>query len=386
MSKRVATKVVGLAVVLGSMLALSGCSSLGGMGFDGMTTAALQSPALQPAPPGSPRPTVFSGFANAYAPAPNTAGTGFVTGPSSQTLRPPGAVASQDLPVLPNSASESQPMLTAAQPASPATAPLAAPEGNLVAMPSDAYVHIVQSGESLYTIARHYNVTAQAIIQANGFSSPDRLYVGQKLMIPGRADLNARNSTTTVADGLAPAEGVLAPPAGVLRAPTPAAKPAQVAELKTPVATPEAVSDAAPVADAAPAPLAKAPVVTPSGADKFRWPLSGRVITDFAASKGTGINIEAPEGTAVRAAEAGQVIYAGSGVEGYGNLILIRHANGYVSAYAHLGQMTVQKGATVNRGDAIGTAGMTGGVSKPQLHFEIRKGATPVDPMPLLAG
>ena len=122
-----------------------------------------------------------------------------------------------------------------------------------------------------------------------------------------------------------------------------------------------------------------------SGADKFRWPISGRVITDFANSKGTGINIEAPEGTVVRAAENGQVIYAGSGVEGYGNLILIRHPNGYVSAYAHLKDMSVAKGTVVNRGDAIGTAGKTGSVSKAQLHFELRKGATPVDPVPLLA-
>ena len=122
-----------------------------------------------------------------------------------------------------------------------------------------------------------------------------------------------------------------------------------------------------------------------SGNDKFRWPITGRILTDFAASKGTGINIEAAEGSAVTAAENGTVIYVGSGVEGYGNLILIRHPNGYVSAYAHLKSMSVAKGAVVNRGDTIGAAGMSGSVSKPQLHFELRKGATPVDPMPLLA-
>ena len=154
----------------------------------------------------------------------------------------------------------------------------------------------------------------------------------------------------------------------------------------------ESAVRATPVSDAAPAPVAEAkPLEQPktepvlSGADKFRWPISGRVITDFANSKGTGINIEAPEGTAVRAAENGQVIYAGSGVEGYGNLILIRHPNGYVSAYAHLKDMNVAKGTVVNRGDNIGTAGKTGGVAKSQLHFELRKGATPVDPIPLLA-
>jgi murein DD-endopeptidase MepM/ murein hydrolase activator NlpD len=122
-----------------------------------------------------------------------------------------------------------------------------------------------------------------------------------------------------------------------------------------------------------------------SGAERFRWPVSGRVITDFAASRGTGINIEVPEGTPVLAAENGTVIYTGSGVEGYGNLVLVRHPNGYVSAYAHLQSIGVQRGAVVNRGDSIGAAGMTGSVSRPQLHFELRRGATPVDPMPLLA-
>ena len=123
-----------------------------------------------------------------------------------------------------------------------------------------------------------------------------------------------------------------------------------------------------------------------SGNDKFRWPVSGRVLVDFASSKGTGINIEVPEGSSVKAAENGTVIYVGSGVEGYGNLVLIRHPNGYVSAYAHLQSMSVAKGAVVTRGDTIGAAGMTGSVTKPQLHFELRKGATPVDPIPLLAG
>jgi murein DD-endopeptidase MepM/ murein hydrolase activator NlpD len=123
-----------------------------------------------------------------------------------------------------------------------------------------------------------------------------------------------------------------------------------------------------------------------SGADKFRWPVSGKVITDFSSSRGTGINIAAPEGAPIKAAENGTVIYVGSGVEGYGNLVLIRHANGYVSAYAYLKDMSVQKGQTVGRGDVIGSAGTTGAAQTPQLHFELRKGATPVDPVPLLAG
>ncbi|MBN9309322.1 MAG: M23 family metallopeptidase [Devosia sp.] len=282
-------------------------------------------------------------------------------------------------------------MMPAAQPLSPvpATTQLAsapAPQSNtLVSVPSDAYVHVIESGESLYTVARRYNVTAQAIIQANGFSSPDKIFVGQKIVIPGKAStlaaLGPKPSASQAVDTLAPAA-------------QPLAKPTAVASLDTQAKTPAAtVKPLAPVSDAAPAaPVAEAkPLEQPksepvlSGADKFRWPVSGRVITDFANSKGTGINIEAPEGTAVRAAENGQVIYAGSGVEGYGNLILIRHPNGYVSAYAHLKDMNVAKGTVVNRGDNIGTAGKTGGVAKSQLHFELRKGATPVDPVPLLA-
>jgi murein DD-endopeptidase MepM/ murein hydrolase activator NlpD len=190
------------------------------------------------------------------------------------------------------------------------------------------------------------------------------------------------------------------------RAPTPApaAKPTEVATA-SPIVTPvpaqqstAAVADAnvlnsaatqTPPATATPQPtqVAAVPSAEPamSGADKFRWPVSGRVITDFAASKGTGINIEVPEGTAVKAAENGTVIYTGSGVEGYGNLVLVRHPNGYVSAYAHLQSISVGKGAVINRGDTIGAAGMTGSVSRPQLHFELRKGATPIDPMPMLA-
>jgi murein DD-endopeptidase MepM/ murein hydrolase activator NlpD len=114
--------------------------------------------------------------------------------------------------------------------------------------------------------------------------------------------------------------------------------------------------------------------------------VTGKILVNFAASNDTGINIAAPLGAPVKATENGTVIYVGSGVEGYGNLILIRHANGYVSAYANLKDTSVAKGSVVGRGDTIGTVGETGSVRSPQLHFELRKGATPVNPVPLLAG
>ncbi len=278
----------------------------------------------------------------------------------------------------------------------PLATPTPAAAKTLSVVPENAYVHVIESGESLYTIARRYNVTAQAIVQANGMGSPDKIFVGQKVIIPG---MTAKPSAVTQVASIAPVEAAPAPgkiapaPAMALVAPqksTPA--PAAPVEAPAPVVNKTAaIKDPALVdpekSATQPVPSKAAPVEpVMSGADKFRWPISGKVITDFIASKGTGINIEAPEGAAVRAAENGQVIYVGSGVEGYGNLILIRHANGYVSAYAHLKATTVSKGDNVTRGDNIGQAGMTGSVSRPQLHFELRKGATPVDPVPLLAG
>jgi murein DD-endopeptidase MepM/ murein hydrolase activator NlpD len=368
--------------------ALSGCSSLGGLGFDRTTTGSVNAAA----PMASSQPMPGRLAENRFVPPQNIGGGGAVgatvIGSSSMpaSSQPLGSVSTEDLPVLTSSANGSNQMMPAAKPLSPvpATTTLAsAPaSNNLVSVPSDAYVHVIESGESLYTIARRYNVTAQGIIQANGFSSPDKIFVGQKIVIPGKASTLA---------ALGPKPGVR-PTDIVAPAVEPVAKPVEVASIeqqpKTPLATVKPLAPTAgaqqPVAEAKPLTQPKTEPVL-SGADKFRWPISGRVITDFANSKGTGINIEAPEGTAVRAAENGQVIYAGSGVEGYGNLILIRHPNGYVSAYAHLKDMNVAKGTVVNRGDNIGTAGRTGGVAKSQLHFELRKGATPVDPLPLLA-
>jgi murein DD-endopeptidase MepM/ murein hydrolase activator NlpD len=120
---------------------------------------------------------------------------------------------------------------------------------------------------------------------------------------------------------------------------------------------------------------------------EFRWPVRGRVISGFGAKGGNeGINIAVPEGTPVKAAEGGTVAYAGNELKGYGNLVLIRHDDGWVSAYAHNGEISVKRGDKVKRGQTIAKSGQTGNVSAPQLHFELRKGSTPVDPLPHLAG
>lgn len=194
--------------------------------------------------------------------------------------------------------------------------------------------------------------------------------------------------------------------APVAAVPTPVAKPA--AAVKPVVAEAKPVRAAAPE-KAKPVVVASAPAVEPKAtaipksepepvttaslpkaeeagekAD-FRWPARGRVIAGFSGRGGNeGINIAVPEGTPVKAAEGGTVAYAGSELKGYGNLVLIRHPNGYVSAYAHNGELNVKRGETVKRGQVVAKSGQTGNVSSPQLHFELRKGSAPVDPTPYL--
>ncbi|MEA2933463.1 MAG: hypothetical protein QOD74_109 [Variibacter sp.] len=122
----------------------------------------------------------------------------------------------------------------------------------------------------------------------------------------------------------------------------------------------------------------------------FRWPVRGRVIAGYGAKtngqQNDGINIAVPEGTSVKASEDGVVAYAGNELKGYGNLVLVKHSNGFVTAYAHASEVTVKRGDTVKRGQIIAKAGQTGSVSSPQLHFEIRKGSSPVDPSQHLSG
>jgi murein DD-endopeptidase MepM/ murein hydrolase activator NlpD len=182
-------------------------------------------------------------------------------------------------------------------------------------------------------------------------------------------------------------EPLVSAPKPLVSAPKPVVEQPKVAALTQPEPVkPMAVQPAAPQPEAAKAPVPE-PDSTSSLSSDFRWPARGRVIAGFGANGGNeGINIAVPEGTPVKAAEAGTVTYAGSEVKGYGNLVLIRHENGYVSAYAHNGSLNVKRGEQVKRGQVIATSGQTGNVTSPQLHFEIRKGATPVDPLKHLGG
>ncbi len=159
-------------------------------------------------------------------------------------------------------------------------------------------------------------------------------------------------------------------------------KPVKVAKVEEPVRS-------APPVD--PTPTASLPPATDKvsangGNPEFRWPAHGRIIQGFKTGGNDGINIAVPEGTSVKAAESGVVAYAGSEIKGFGNLVLIRHPNGYVSAYANNANIEVHRGEQVTRGQTIAKSGQSGNVASPQLHFELRKGSTPVDPTRYLAG
>jgi murein DD-endopeptidase MepM/ murein hydrolase activator NlpD len=126
----------------------------------------------------------------------------------------------------------------------------------------------------------------------------------------------------------------------------------------------------------------------PNGAPAFRWPARGRIVNNFGArvngSSNDGIDLAVPEGTQVRAADDGVVAYAGNELKGYGNLVLVRHSNGFVTAYANGSELLVKRNDQVHKGQVILKSGQTGNAATPQLHFEIRKNSAPVDPMQFL--
>lgn len=236
--------------------------------------------------------------------------------------------------------------------------------------PANGNVHIVAAGESLMSISRKHNISLTVLSHANNLQPSTRIAIGDRLTIPG-----GRPAVVARAPQLAPAPQI-AQPRSVPVAEQVATIPAQSARM----ATPEPAKAEDPVKTAEPA----------GAMQTFRWPVKGRVIAGFgpkpSGGQNDGINLAVPEGTPVKAADDGVVAYAGNELKGYGNLVLIRHSNGFVSAYAHASELMVKRGDTIKRGQVIANAGQTGNVTSPQLHFEIRKGSTPVDPTKYLSG
>ena len=275
--------------------------------------------------------------------------------------------------------------------------------------------YTVMTGDTLFSISQRFNANADSIIALNGLGSQSQLRTGQVLKIPaGAAGASGPAAIPRIAPATPTTAAVAAATptiAGVVPKPTPAPSlaptAAQIAANMPPkIATP-AVDNATGKSPATPAvsggtqiPPTQASLNpnatldaggTPSAnGTTFQWPVRGRIIEGFGGSTGgernDGINLSVPEGTSVKAAEAGTVIYAGNELQGYGNLILIRHASGWVTAYAHNKDLLVKRGDTVTRGQTIAHAGMTGSVTAPQVHFELRKGSTPVNPLDYLSG
>jgi murein DD-endopeptidase MepM/ murein hydrolase activator NlpD len=253
----------------------------------------------------------------------------------------------------------------------PATVPATTPVGPpRTVLARAASVHIVVPGETLHSIARLYAKPVMMLAKANNIPPDAMLKVGDRVTIPGGGPAVA---SAPPAAPVAPAVPRGEATVGSIAA----ADSTHSARLATPVA-PEGEASAIKTAEPA------------GGLPSFRWPARGRVIAAFGPKpnglQNDGINLAVPEGTPVKAAEDGVVAYAGNELKGYGNLVLVRHGNGFVTAYAHASEIMVKRGDPVKRGQVIAKAGQTGNVTSPQLHFEIRKGSTPVDPSQYLNG
>ena len=260
--------------------------------------------------------------------------------------------------------------------AAPAMAPAAKP---VAAAPS---MHFVNRGDTLASIARKNHVSVAELARANGLDPSAKLKLGTKLTVPG-------GKTAMVAAPAAPAP-VAAAPVAV------AQQPAAVATVPVTRVAAAAPQQSARLAQAT-TNIDEKPLETPTKAAEatgalptFRWPVRGKVVTGYGAKtngkSNDGINLAVPEGTPVKAAEDGVVAYSGNELKGYGNLVLVRHSNGYVTAYAHASELLVKRGDTIKRGQVIAKSGQSGEVASPQLHFEIRKGSSPVDPLQFLKG
>ena len=255
----------------------------------------------------------------------------------------------------------------------------------------------VEAGDTLSHIALRYGVEAIAIIALNDLSHPYWLRTGQRLVLPRTAHVVARRGETPAR--VTPGEPVRT----VIAVPTPRIDVEPAPPLQAEPAPPgSSRSNGSRVARAEqeatpPTPtvyaLARrsnsADVPLPPTRNTFLWPLEGRVISGFGSKPGgkhnDGINIAVPIGSEVRASQNGVVAYAGNELRGYGNLVLIRHDGGWMTAYAHNDSLLVGKGDVVQRGQVISRSGRTGSVSRPQAHFEIRRNGEPQDPLRLLS-
>ena len=230
-------------------------------------------------------------------------------------------------------------------------------------------IYTVQQGDTPNSIAAKLGVDQKAIMLRNDVRA-DALQIGQKLIVPASASAGA----PAIAQSEPAPSGVRKVKTTTIMAPGAESDTTQSTAKASPEVTgPQRIAS-----------TSQLPNPEPMSGNSFRWPVKGRVVSGFGTKPdgghNDGINISVPQGTPVKAAENGVVAYAGSELKGYGNLVLVRHANNWVSAYANNEEILVQRGDKVSRGQIIAKAGTSGGVSQPQVHFELRKGSRPVDP------
>ena len=321
----------------------------------------------------------------ATRPAPQTANTTIIVG-TSDTLDilarrynvAPAAILAANGYKGPRTLSPGQQLIIPHPAAVAAAAPVSAAPASkpVVAATAAPFVHVVNRGDTLISVARRNHMPVAELARANNVETSAKLKLGTRLMVP-----SGRIAAAAPAAPVATVQPVAALPA--------ASVPARqaMAGIQQPSAR---LAQAAPTAEEkeadAPVKASEATGALPT----FRWPVRGKVITSYGAKtngkSNDGINLAVPEGTPIKAAEDGVVAYAGNELKGYGNLVLVRHANGYVTAYAHASELLVKRGDNIKRGQVIAKSGQSGEVGSPQLHFEIRKGSSPVDPLQFLNG
>lgn len=275
---------------------------------------------------------------------------------------------------------------------------------------SRAKAYVVAPGDTLFAIAQRFKVSAAALADENDMAVGTPIRPGQKLRLPsGYKDGGPIKKTITVTPDAAPPPAVVAPPRPRVDVPPPSRPapepvkptpepvkpaPAPVKPAPTPAKPPVARPVAPPVA-APPRPMPSTPPLAPDdrppaltddqitalGRGRFQWPVDGRILSGYGPKAGgqrnDGVNIGAPAGTPVRAAADGKVVYSGGDVPGFGVTVLIQHDNGWVTVYGHLARADVRMQQQVTAGQQIGQVGSSGGVTEPQLHFEIRYSPSP---------
>jgi murein DD-endopeptidase MepM/ murein hydrolase activator NlpD len=253
--------------------------------------------------------------------------------------------------------------------------------------------HVVQPGDTLYSISRRYGVDASTLAHSNNLQPPSVVKLGQTLVLPAPVQPEPQVAAAALPSPkptpAAQPDGAPAPPSWAAPQPPqqqppqqlPAA-PVQQAAAPEPMPSPPAAAPSRP-------PAAEEPAPAPPPGKGFVWPVHGRLLAGFGPAAGgthnDGVNIAAPVGTPIGAADDGLVAYAGNELRGFGNLVLLKHAGGWMTAYAHCASIAVKKGDKVRRGQTIARVGESGTVNEPQLHFELRRGSRALDPTGYLA-